>query len=171
MTSKFRYILYLNFDVKRFEKYSLSYGASHIWWSTGKNVTFHRKKGTLQNVWRWLWRQTFWKVLPFLWSITYLMIYRKKMWRSIGKRVLYKTFDVKVQVQNVPELWRQTFWNMSFSCSSSHFRVQNSNTTCQVIMWRSVGKGVLFKTFDVKVQVQNVPELWRQTFCKVLLFL
>ena len=23
----------------------------------------------------------------------------------------------------------------------------------------SIGKGVLFKTFDVKVQVQNVPEL------------
>ena len=39
-------------------------------------------------------------------------------------------------------------------------------------MWRSIGKGVLFKTFDVKVQVQKVvPELWRQTFWKVLIFL
>ena len=38
-------------------------------------------------------------------------------------------------------------------------------------MWRSIGKGVLFKTFDVKVQVHFVPELWRQTFWKVLLFL
>ena len=35
-------------------------------------------------------------------------------------------------------------------------------------MWRSIGKGVLFKTFDVKVQVHFVPELWRQTFWKVL---
>ena len=38
-------------------------------------------------------------------------------------------------------------------------------------LWRSIGKGVLFKTFDVKVQVHSVPELWRQTFWKVLLFL
>ena len=38
-------------------------------------------------------------------------------------------------------------------------------------LWRSIGKGVLYKTFDVKVQVHSVPELWRQTFCKVLLFL
>ena len=38
-------------------------------------------------------------------------------------------------------------------------------------MWRSIGKGVLFKTFDVKVQVQNVPKLCRQTFRKVLLLL
>ena len=38
-------------------------------------------------------------------------------------------------------------------------------------LWRSIGKGVLFKTFDVKVQVHFVPELWRQTFCKELLFL
>ena len=30
LTSKFRYILYLNFDVKRFEKYSFSYGTSHF---------------------------------------------------------------------------------------------------------------------------------------------
>ena len=35
---------------------------------------------------------------------------------------------------------------------------------CDVI----IGKGVLFKTFDVKVQVQNVPELWRQRFEKWL---
>ena len=28
--TKFMYILYLNFDVKRFEKYSFSYGISHI---------------------------------------------------------------------------------------------------------------------------------------------
>ena len=33
---------------------------------------------------------------------------------------------------------------------------------CEVF-WRSIGKGVLFKTFDVKVQLQNVPELWRQS--------
>ena len=38
-------------------------------------------------------------------------------------------------------------------------------------LWRSKGIGVFFKMFDVKVQVQNVPELWRQTFWKVLLFL
>ena len=37
-------------------------------------------------------------------------------------------------------------------------------------MWRSI-EGVLFKTFDVKVQVQNVPGLWSQTFWKVLLLL
>ena len=36
---------------------------------------------------------------------------------------------------------------------------------------RSIGKGVLFKTIDVKVQVHFVPELWRQMFWKVLLFL
>ena len=30
LTSKFRYILYLNFDVKRFEKYSFSYGTPHF---------------------------------------------------------------------------------------------------------------------------------------------
>ena len=30
LTSKFRYILYLNFDVKRFEAHSFSYGTSHM---------------------------------------------------------------------------------------------------------------------------------------------
>ena len=30
LTSKFRYKMYLNFDVKRFEKYSISDGTSHI---------------------------------------------------------------------------------------------------------------------------------------------
>ena len=39
----------------------------------------------------------------------------------------------------------------------------------EIYLWRSIGKGVLFKMFDVKVQVQNVPELWRQTLWKVLL--
>ena len=34
-------------------------------------------------------------------------------------------------------------------------------------MWRSIGKGVLFKTSDVKVQV---PELWRQYALKSTLF-
>ena len=38
-------------------------------------------------------------------------------------------------------------------------------------MWRSIGKGVLFEKFDVKVQVKNVPELWCQMFWKVYLFL
>ena len=41
------------------------------------------------------------------------------------------------------------------------------NDICDV----PLGKRVIFKTFDVKVQVQNVPELWRQMFWKVLLFL
>ena len=30
LMSKFRYKIYLNFDVKRFEKYSFSYGTSQI---------------------------------------------------------------------------------------------------------------------------------------------
>ena len=38
-------------------------------------------------------------------------------------------------------------------------------------MWRFIGKGVLFKTFDVKGQVWNVPKLWRQTFWKVIFLL
>ena len=40
-----------------------------------------------------------------------------------------------------------------------------------VYMSSSIKKEVLFKTFDVNVQVQNVPELWRQMFWKVLFFL
>ena len=31
-------------------------------------------------------------------------------------------------------------------------------------MWCSIGKGVLFKTFEVKAQVKTVPKLGRQTF-------
>ena len=58
------------------------------------------------------------------------------MWRSIGKVVLFKTFDVKVQVQNE---------KYSFSYGTSQR---------------------FFKTFDVKVQVRFVPEHWVQRFEK-----
>ena len=63
------------------------------------------------------------------------------MWRSMGKGVLYKTFDVKVQVHFVPELSRQTFWKVnrfvkySFSYRTSH-----------IIMWLS-GQGIYFRSF------------------------
>ena len=43
-----------------------------------------------------------------------------RVWCSVGKGVLFKTFDIKVKVQNVPELWRQTFWEFSFSYGASH---------------------------------------------------
>ena len=66
---------------------------------------------------------------------------------------------------------------MEKSCVRSPYNVELSQTTLfrnlQILkkyLW--IEKGVLWiKTFNVKVQVQNVPELWRQTFWKVLLFL
>ena len=58
-------------------------------------------------------------------------------------------------------------WKNRLALNSTY----NRNPKLSKVMWRPIGKGVLFKTFDVKVQVHFVPELWRQTFWKVLLFL
>ena len=77
-----------NFDVNCFEKYSFSYGTS----------------------------QTFVQVQNrFSWSTLNKLLEKtiKNMWRSIGKGVLFKTFDVKVQVHFVPEKY-------SFSYRTSH---------------------------------------------------
>ena len=41
------------------------------------------------------------------------------MWHSIGKGVPFKTFDVKVQVQNVPDFDVKHFENYSFSYRTS----------------------------------------------------
>ena len=49
-------------------------------------------------------------------------------------------------VTDVRKMLMLSSWEVSISYNTSH-------------MCRSIGKGVLFKTFDVKVRVQNVPEL------------
>ena len=67
-----------------------------------------------------------------LWSLDVLKVciscildYHKKdicdnlCWTVGENAVLCKTFDVKVQVQNVPKLWRQRLENMSFSHGST----------------------------------------------------
>ena len=79
------------------------------------------------------------------------------MWRSIiGKGVLSKTIDVKVQAQKCLNFDVNRFGKYSFSYGTSHIYLPRN--TC------SIGKGELFKTVDVKVQVQNLrPELWHQT--------
>ena len=79
------------------------------------------------------------------------------MWRSIGKGVLNKTIDVKVQALLCLNFDVNRFVKYSFSYGTSH-------------MWRSIGKGVLFKTFDVKVQVHFVPKNIRVYISKFTFF-
>ena len=89
-----------------------------------------------------------------------------QMWWSTGKR-----HDSR---RERPKWGRQRLESYLFPVD--HHKLSNSNCTkvskikfgrCSSNLWRSIGKGVLNKT----IQIQNVPELWRQTFWKVLLFL
>ena len=75
------------------------------------------------------------------------------MWRPIGKRLLFKTFDVKVQIQNVPELWRQIFWKaLLFPNGTSHMYV-SARRKRQIS--RQYQSSSIFWTF-------NILKYWRR---------
>ena len=93
------------------------------------------------------------------------------------KKDTFQDVNVKFQVQNVPELWHwrletyifpmdylyyfKTRLSASWICIHhknrfiGYFWLTKKMETSGHHLWRSMGKGVLFKTFDVKVQVQN----------------
>ena len=74
-------------------------------------------------------------IIMLLDDVSFCFFQFHHMWRSIGKGVLFKTFDVNVQVHSVPELWRQMFWSTPFPIERH-------------ILWRSIGKEVLFKIME-----------------------
>ena len=65
-------------------------------WSLLVNVTFYRKRSTLQNDWRQssgtkvpeLWRQTFCKVLLFLWNVTFFWIFAAWLGKQCNRKLL-----------------------------------------------------------------------------------
>ena len=76
---------------------------------------------------------------------------------------------------------KHTWWStnlvkqLCLSCFTNnvlhHGWFSNNLELEEQLYWRMWCSIALFKTFDVKVQVHFVPEHWRQTFWKVLLFL
>ena len=70
-----------------------------------------------------------------------------------------KTFNVKIQVHTVPEIWRQRLETRFFSCLlflHFHTGVTFVSTVSYQIMKR---ENSFLKTFDVRFQVHSVPEV------------
>ena len=104
LTSNFRYILYLKFDVNvlRSALFPMDCHTTFIYFCV--TLTFilefwcqrRLEKFIFPNGTSHLFLVNFTQVEYVLRWILFL-----RLWRSIGKAVLFKTFDVKVQVQNV----------------------------------------------------------------------
>ena len=90
MTLKFRYILYLNFDDKRFEKYFVSY-------RTSQNMIIYRR-----NTWFNMLMWTSWNLSISPWIVTVVqqfnedqlkdVIYVEKVWRPMFYERSYFSF-------------------------------------------------------------------------------
>ena len=107
---------------------------------------------------------------------------RFKLWRSIGKGVLFKTFDVKIQVQNVREIWCQTIWEISLwnvtnifsqfewkfvEISLLHSDVTNA-TVLLMFFWIAVLHYFYFENFGRKSSVKLELLCWEYTPWRII---
>ena len=114
-------------------------------------MTFHRKRSTFQNNWR---QSSGTKCTWTLKSI----VFEKYSFSYGTSQILFSQNPVSIRRQS----------NVNPTSDRSRVLIGNEPFSNES-MWRSIGKGVLFKTLDVSVQVHSVPELWRQMFRKAFL--
>ena len=112
LTSKFRYILYLNFDVdvsKRTKIFSLWVIA--IYYSKRLLLLFEKKHSFIQTCCkpqRWCVKEP---ILQSLGEALHLPYSTTFWYAMIHREIAYiQDVDVKVQVRNVPELWAFFLW-------------------------------------------------------------